>query len=162
MKKIVVSLCVSVLSLLFAQSSFAQNIDNLIAKYANIQNATTQSFDSTMMVTGQTFDWAKQIPFEGKIDSLIITDLSNCTSDIKIQFVSDFQSIPDINNNETVLSIDKDGNTVRMIANIGYNFIHNVYIFAVTKDKNAVIVNVFGRITEIDPQRLVKEAEGRY
>lgn len=153
MKKILYAFIL--LSFMCIQSVWADDLNNFVLKYAAAPNAEKQVVDSTMMSPGSAYDWSDRIPLEGAIDSLIITNLTKCSPDIKNQFILDFQGLVDNNEFDTVVNLNSQGDIVRVVARKGYNFIREVYVFAVDQSQNAIILKIVGKITEIDPQKFI-------
>lgn len=147
----------TVLLFLFAiNGAVADNINNLIQKYASLPDVDLLYVDSTEMKPGQSFDWLDRIPIQGNIDSLVITDLSKCSPEIQLNFQKDFQSYIDEVNYQTVLNIDEQGDILRMISRRKDGLINEIYIFLRNETQQAVIVKITGQFEPIDPMLLKK------
>lgn len=154
MKKILFTLFV----LFAAQSSYAQDLDQLMSKLSKVEKAQVQNANKEML-QGALSSNDNNIPsFVSKMDSVAAVIVQKCPQEISDEILVGIKAAEQNSNYEPLVSVKKEGNIVSILSTKNEGEEKSVYIY-VQGGESVVFVKLFGKFSLDDLQDIVKEQQ---
>ena len=153
MKKYVVALVLMAV----CQSGFAQNAESLFNYFKDEKGVESVSVSPFLMKFARLFmdEEDKNNPMMKGINSVHVLDLEESPKEVQERFAKEVKKLK-LNGYETWIQAKEDGETVKIVAKVKDDVVHELLILS-TGDDNCALVLMKGKIKREDIQAIIDD-----
>ena len=153
MKKTIVTLAMFIA----CQGIFAQSMDDVFNRFKKKEGAEYVSIPPFMLKLGRLFmgKSGKDYRFMKGVNSITILDMEECSSSTRKEFQHEANQL-ELKGYETLLQAKEKGETVKLIAKMDEDTIHEL-IFVITGKEECVLTKMKGKIKKEDINAMIND-----